>query len=271
MKSLNSSALCLSVGLSLLLNCLPLGAIAQSGIPVSKPSKEEGDTKPNPLTDESEKEKRSIRFQFEGVPYKDALQRFSQMAGKPLITTEAPLEGTLTFFDSEPYTYEEAMDVLNVILSMKGVALVEAGRYLQLTKLENIRKMPLKVVRGPDASGDFRPGQIVTVVLKLKHLDAAEVSVAAASLLSNAGSVAPLSRGQGLIITDRLESIYRIQQLIGEIDMASAAEREMKSFTLKHASGAVVSELINKTFGKSRFSTSRFTNNSKSFTLFNGY
>ena len=111
--------------------------------------------------------------------------------------------------------------------------------------------MPLKVVRGTDASGDFRPGQIVTVVLKLKHLDAAEVSVAAASLLSNAGSVAPLSRGQGLIITDRLESIHRIQQLLGEIDMASAAEREMKSFTLKHASGAVVSELINKTFGKS--------------------
>ncbi|MDE2714822.1 MAG: hypothetical protein OSB74_10710, partial [Verrucomicrobiota bacterium] len=269
MKSLSSSALCLSLGLSLLLNCLPLGAVAQSSIPVPKPSKEEGDTKPNPLTDESEKEKRSIRFQFEGVPYKDALQRFSQMAEKPLITTEAPLEGTLTFFDSEPYTYEEAMDVLNVILSMKGVALVEAGRYLQLTKLENIRKMPLKVVRGTDASGDFRPGQIVTVVLKLKHLDAAEVSVAAASLLSNAGSVAPLSRGQGLIITDRLESIHRIQQLLGEIDMASAAEREMKSFTLKHASGAVVSELINKTFGKSSVTKQiKWNDKSKKFDTF---
>ena len=269
MKSLSYSALGLSVGLSFLLNCLPLGAITQSNSPVPKPSKEGGDTKLDPLTDESEKEKRSIRFQFEGVPYKDALQRFSQMAEKPLIITEAPLEGTLTFFDSEPYTYEEAMDVFNVILSMKGVALVEAGRYLQLTKLENIRKMPLKVVRGTDASGDFRPGQIVTVVLKLKYLDAAEVSVAAASLLSNAGSVAPLSRGQGLIITDRLESIHRIQQLLEEIDMASAAEREMKSFALKHASGAVVSELINKTFGKSSVTKQiKWNDKSKKFDTF---
>ena len=169
MKSLS-----LSVGLLLLLNWLPLGVVAQSDSPVPKPSKEGGGAKPDPLTDESQKEKRNIRFQFEGVPYKDALQRFSQMAEKPLIATEAPLEGTLTFFDSEPYTYEEAMDVLNVILSMKGVALVEAGRYLQLTKLENIKKMPLKVVRGTDASGDFRPGQIVTVVLKLKYLDASK-------------------------------------------------------------------------------------------------
>ncbi|MDP7050438.1 MAG: secretin N-terminal domain-containing protein, partial [Verrucomicrobiota bacterium] len=244
MKSLS-----LSVYLFLLLNGLPLAVFAQSDSSSSKPVQEEETKQSDANPAEPTKDKRNIRFQFEGVPYMDALQRFSQMTEKPLIA-EAPLEGTLTFFDPEPYAYEEAMDVLNVILSMKGVALVEAGRYLQLTKLENIKKMPLKVVRGTDASGDFRPGQIVTVVLKLKHLDAAEVSAAATSLLSNAGSVAPLSRGQGLIITDRLESIHRIQQLLGEIDVASAAERDMKTFALKHASGAVVSELINKTFGK---------------------
>ena len=238
------------MGLSFLLNWLPVVVVSQSDSPDSKPSKEGGGAKLDPRTDEAGEEKRNIRLQFEGVPYMDALQRFSQMAEKPLIT-DAPLDGTLTFFDSEPYTYQEAMDILNVILSMKGVALVESGRYLQLTTLENIQKMPLKVVRGSDTTGDFRPGQIVTVVLRLKHLDAGEVSSAAASLLSNAGSVAPLSRGQGLIITDRLESIHRIQQLLAEIDVASAVERDMKTYALKHASGAVVSELINKTFGKS--------------------
>ena len=64
-----------------------------------------------------EEQKRDIRIQFEGVPYTDALQRFSQMANKPLIV-ESSLEGTLTFFDPEPYSYREALDVLNVILSL---------------------------------------------------------------------------------------------------------------------------------------------------------
>ena len=63
MKSLS-----LSVGLLLLLNWLPLGLVAQSDSPVPKPSKEGGGAKPDPLTDESQKEKRNIRFQFEGVP-----------------------------------------------------------------------------------------------------------------------------------------------------------------------------------------------------------
>jgi len=197
-----------------------------------------------------EEQKRDIRIQFEGVPYTDALQRFSQMANKPLIV-ESSLEGTLTFFDPEPYSYREALDVLNVILSMKGVALVENGRFLQLTKLENLKKLPLKVLRGSDVSGDVRPGQIVTFVIQLQHLDAAEVSTAATSLLTSAGSIAPLSRGKGLIITDRLESIQRIRQLLTEIDVGPSAERLMKTHSLKHSSGAVVAELINKTFGKS--------------------
>ena len=105
--------------------------------------------------------------------------------------------------------------------------------------------------------------------MRLNHLNAGEVSPAAASLLSNAGSVAPLSRGQGLIITDRLESIHRIQQLLGEIDVASAVERDMRTYALKHASGAVVSELINKTFGKSSVSKQiKWNEKSKKFDSF---
>ena len=180
-----------------LLTCLLLVVLYPLGQALGQDAeKEEPPTAPveeaTPKTDANEGEKesagdkseeRNIRIQFDGVPYSDALQRFSQMANKPLII-ESPVQGTLTFYDPQPYTYQEALDVLNVILSMKGVALVETGRYLQLSKLENIKKLPLKVIRGGDASGDVRPGQIVTVVVQLQHLDAAEVSAAASSLLS---------------------------------------------------------------------------------------
>ena len=246
-----------------LLNCLllivlyPLGqALGQDAEKEAPPTAPVEEAAPKTDANAGDKEpageaaeERNIRIQFEGVPYSDALQRFSQMANKPLII-ESPVQGTLTFYDPQPYSYQEALDVLNVILSMKGVALVETGRYLQLSKLENIKKLPLKVIRGGDASGDVRPGQIVTVVVQLQHLDAAEVSAAASSLLSNAGSIAPMTQGKGLIITDRLESIKRVQNLLSEIDIGADAERVMKTHLLKHSSGLVVAELINKTFGK---------------------
>ena len=191
---------------------------------------------------------RSIRFQFDGVPYPEVVTRFAQMANKPLIS-DTKIEGTLTFNDPQPYNYAEALDTLNLVLSMKGVMLIESDRYLRLVPLKDLPQMPIRIFHGLDRTGDAQPGEVVTVVLSLKNLNSAEISPSVSAMLSNAGSIAPLSRGRGLIVTDRLANIKRIRDLLAEVDTSSPVERQMKSYTLLHASGAVLMDLINKTFG----------------------
>ncbi len=191
---------------------------------------------------------KSIRFHFDGIPYTDVVERFAQMAGKPLVS-DTNVQGTLTYNDPRPYTYQEALDTLNVMLSMKGVTLVEDGNYLRLVPFKQLPQLGLKILRGLEQVGDVRPGEIVTVVMDMKNLDSKEVADAVQSMVSNAGSVAPLSRGRGLIITDRLANIQRIRTLLNAIDTEAVADRQMKAFTLLHSSGAVVADLINRTFG----------------------
>ncbi|HTD88360.1 MAG TPA: secretin N-terminal domain-containing protein, partial [Candidatus Binatia bacterium] len=191
---------------------------------------------------------KNIRFHFDGIPYGDVVERFAQMAGKPLVS-DTNVQGTLTYNDSRPYTYQEALDTLNVMLSMKGVTLVEDGNYLRLVAFKQLPQLGLKILRGLEQAGDVRPGEIVTVVLDMKNLDSKEVADAVQSMVSNAGSVAPLSRGRGLIITDRLANIQRVRALLNAIDTEAVADRQMKAFTLLHSSGAVVADLINRTFG----------------------
>jgi type II secretion system protein D len=205
---------------------------------------------------------RNIRFQFDGIAYMDVVERFAQMAGKPLIA-ETNVQGTVTFNDPRPYDYAQALETLNTMLSMKNVMLVETERFLQLVPYKDLPQMPLKIFRGLDQTGDVRGGEVVTVVLELKNLDAAEVAKATSSMLSNAGSVAPLSRGNGLILTDRMENIRRVKQLLAEIDTKSPIERTMRTHTLLHASGAVVADLINKTFGAATAPKNRVFNDQK--------
>lgn len=205
---------------------------------------------------------RNIRFQFDGIPYMDVVERFAQMADKPLIA-ETNVQGTVTFNDQRPYNYGEALETLNTILSMKDVMLVETDRYLRLVPFKELPQMPLRIFRGLDKTGDVRGGEVVTVVLELKNLDAGETAKAASPMLSSAGSIAPLSRGRGLIITDRMENIRRVRQLLAEIDTSSPVERQMKTYTLLHASGAVVADLINKTFGASTAPKKTIWNESK--------
>src|SRR5688572_10774401 len=45
-------------------------------------------------------QQRNIRFQFDGIPYSDVLERFAQMAGKPLVS-DTNIQGTLTFNDPQ--------------------------------------------------------------------------------------------------------------------------------------------------------------------------
>ena len=191
---------------------------------------------------------RNIRFQFDGIPYADVVERFAQMANKPLLA-DTNIAGTLTYNDPTPYNYQEALDTLNLILSMKGLMLVESGHYLRLVPFKELPSMPLRILRGTDHAGDVRPGEIVTVVLEVKNLDSKEIGEAISSMLSNAGSIAPLSRGRGLILTDRLGNIQRIRSLLAAIDTESVVDRQMKTYTLLNASGAIVSDLLNRTFG----------------------
>jgi type II secretory pathway component GspD/PulD (secretin) len=191
---------------------------------------------------------RDIRFQFDGIPYSDVIERFSQMAGKPLLS-DTNIVGTLTFNDPNVYTYQEAFDTLNLILAMKGVMLVESGHYLRVVPFKELPSMPLRIMRGTDHTGDVRPGEVVTVVLDVKNLDSKEVGDAITSMLSSAGSVAPLPRGRGLILTDRLANIQRIRTLLATIDTEAVIDRQMKTYTLLNASGAIISDLLNRTFG----------------------
>jgi len=219
----------------------PTGAAANPAADASKPAASTSSAEVKPAD-------RTTRFQFDGIPYIDVLTRFAQMANKPLIS-DTTVEGTITFNDPQPYSYAEAMETLNLILSMKGVMLVETERHLRLVTLKELPQMPLRILRGLDKTGDARPGEVVTVVFSLQNLEAPDVAQAVSSMLSNAGSVAPLSRGRGLIITDRLGNIKRIRELLNEIDTASPAQRQMRAYSLVHSSGAVVADLINKTFG----------------------
>ena len=190
----------------------------------------------------------NIRFQFDGMPYAEVLERFAQMADKPLVADTKP-DGTLTYNDPKPYTFGEAIDTFNVILAMKGYVLTEDDHYLRLIPLKDLSSVKLKILQGTGDSKEVRPEEIVTVVLALKNLDAQDIAQSITNMLSKAGSVAPLSRGRGLILTDRLNNIRRIESLIKTVDTEAVVDRQMRTIQILHASGQVLQDLINRTFG----------------------
>ena len=189
------------------------------------------------------KQPANIRFQFDSIPYPDVLRFFAQIAQKPIIG-DIPIEGTLTYFESEPATYNEAFETLNTILAMRGFTLMESPRFLELVPLRDVTKRPLKILDGLDENKELPPGEIVTVVLPLKYLNADTAARSLAPMVSTFGSVTAMAKGRGVIITDRVSNIKRLHSFVGKIDIDNLAEQRFKTFRLKSASAREVAAIL---------------------------
>ncbi|MBC8374013.1 MAG: hypothetical protein H8E53_10495 [Planctomycetes bacterium] len=191
----------------------------------------------------------TVRFNYHDVPCADVVKRFAQLANKPLIG-EVAVEGNLTFMDAEPYTYEEALDTLNIILAMRGFRLMEFGRFMQLTPLAKLPEMPLKIIRGLDKTQKLRGSEIATVLLPLKNLDADAASKAVVRMVSAYGSIVPMPRGRGVIITDNLANIRRINEMLSALDGdEQQLKQQIHTVVLANAAADEAATIVGKLFG----------------------
>jgi general secretion pathway protein D len=238
----------------------PIPAAAPAPTPAAAPASKPAapaatspaaDLKPAAPADNEKKEEANIRLQFEGTPFNEIIRRFCQTAKRPLVG-DLNVEGTLTFFDAEPYTYHEAMDLLNVFLAMRGWRLMEDGRYLKLVQLAQVPQMPMPILQGMDNTQDIRPNEVVTMVLPLKFIQPDMAMKTIVRMVSAFGSVSPLTRGKGIIITDTLANIKRIQSFLGLMDIQSLSELQARTIPLKKANAGAVAEIINRLFGQSK-------------------
>ncbi|MFW6154988.1 MAG: secretin N-terminal domain-containing protein, partial [Planctomycetota bacterium] len=190
-----------------------------------------------------------IHLQYQNVPITSVVRRFSQAASKPLIG-DFNVDGTITFFDSEPYTLTEAMDTINILLGMHNYQLIEDGRFLRLVTLDDTAGMPWPIRSGLDETTQLRDEQRVTVLLPLNYLDAKEAGDLVLRMVSSSGSIAPLPKSKGLLITDRLSNIRRVGEFLKLIDTEETAEdAQMRVVELANAKAGEVAEVIDNLWG----------------------
>jgi type II secretory pathway component GspD/PulD (secretin) len=188
----------------------------------------------------------TVKFQFAGIPYGDAVRWFAQNAGKPILGDVA-ISGELTFFDNTPYSYSDALDTLNLLLAMKGFWLIETDRYFRVVPVSQVPN-ETKILPGLAEMETVRPGEVVTVVIPLQQVDSETAAKAVVRMVSTWGSISALSKGKGVVITDSVKNIRRIQDFLQIYDAKSTADTAIESCTLKRANARVVVDIINKLF-----------------------
>jgi general secretion pathway protein D len=89
--------------------------------------------------------------------------------------------------------------------------------------------------------GKAVPGDIVTQIVRLSHVDAREAAANLSQIISERGVVAPVRSGNSVIIVDTADNIKRLREVLAQIDRDTTVYRTV---TLENASATEVARVI---------------------------
>ena len=161
----------------------------------------------------------------------------SQITGKNFII-DPRVKGKVTVVSSKPLNEAEVYNVFLSILQVHGFATVPTANAIKI-----IPDATAKQSSTPSSAASRSPGdQLITRVLTIKHINAAQLVPILRPLVAQQGHLAAYPTTNVLIISDRASNILRIDRIIAQMD--KEIDSDIEIIKLKHAFAAEVVRLL---------------------------
>jgi general secretion pathway protein D len=184
-----------------------------------------------------------VTLDVRGLDIDNLLQFYSRVFGLTVVK-DPNLTGAVTIMCPEPVSRQEALDILNSVLEVRGFTSLRQGSLLKVVPLAKAvqSNVGLTVGRSPGAEGD----QVVTQLIPLHSADAAQLQAELAPLVTTGASIIGNAASNTLVITDYASNIARLLQVIEQVDSANAGQ--VRVFPLAYADASDVASLLTQMF-----------------------
>ncbi len=159
----------------------------------------------------------------------------SEITGKNFII-DPRVEGKVNVISSKPMSADEVYRVFTSVLRVHGYVAVPAGSMVKIVPEAAAMQDSTNIVNGEGSDA------LVTRLITLKHVPAAELIAILSPLIPAAGKMAVHGGSNTLIVTDRAGNISRLESIIKRIDTQSDASVEV--IPLSHADAIELSRTL---------------------------
>lgn len=175
--------------------------------------------------------------------YKDAdirqvIEAVGEVTGKNFIL-DPRVKAQVTMLSVAPMSPDAFYEAFLSILSVYGFVAVPAGDVIKILPDANARQMPGAEL---ESGGGRRPDDIVTRVIAVQNVAAAQLVPILRPLIPQYGHLAAHPPSNLLIISDRASNVDRMAQIIARIDLA--ADQDYEVIRLEHASATEIVKLV---------------------------
>jgi len=169
----------------------------------------------------------------------NALVESMSVLTKKNFIVDPRVKGRVTIVSSKPMDEKELYEVFLAVLGVHGFAAVPSGEVIKIVPAAGAKQESIPTV---DRQRGVEPDQIVTRIIQVQNVSAAQVVPILRPLIPPQGHLAAYTPTNVLIISDSAANVERVAAIIARIDLASNEEVEI--VPLRHASSTEVVRVL---------------------------
>lgn len=191
---------------------------------------------------------KGIRFNFANADFKSVLNAMSEAAGF-VIVTQTPINGgAVNVTSQKPMSEDEAVDLLNSLLTDKGYTAIRNGRILRIVPRRDVYKEDVPVKTGNNPAEIPKKDEVVTQIISIRYGDAAKMVENLKMLLSPDAIISANESSNAILLTDTQTNIRRIAEIIRALDTSISSIATIKVFMLKYADATQMADIVKELF-----------------------
>ena len=201
---------------------------------------------PPPRPAVSEESSDSVKINMPGSSVDDVLSLIERWTGKILLRPQNLPNATITFVAKDPISRREAVQAVETLLNLNGIALTPLGeRFLKVTPLNAVKSEAPEFIEG-STLGLTPSGRTAQKLFSLQFLRVSEFMPQIAGLLNPSAGSPPVvfDKANAALITDSVSNLQRIETLVARLDQPALAGLSSKFYQLRF--GAKASDVVNK-------------------------
>ncbi|MEE8464305.1 MAG: type II secretion system secretin GspD, partial [Gammaproteobacteria bacterium] len=179
----------------------------------------------------------SIRPNFRDVDIRQIIEAVAEVTGKNFIVDPRVNQQNVTMISQTPMGADAFYNAFQSLLQVYGYIAVQSGNFIKILPDANARQVP------GAPSGTDGPDEIVTRVIRIENVVAAQLVPILRPLIPQYGHLAAYPQSNMLIISDRAANVRRIARIVSRIDQEG--EDDIEIIPLQHASAIEIVTIIN--------------------------
>ena len=186
-------------------------------------------------------------FKFKGVPLEQVLNYMSKAAGF-IIHPEVSINGTVDAYSDQPLSKDEALNLVEHILSDNGYAVTRDGRILTIISAVEAKRSQIPVVKFTGVNDIPKNSEVATYIIPVRTLNPVALLNNLRPLIGSDTDLQANESANSLIITDSQNNIRRIANIVMELDSVSSSINTIVVFPLKYADAKSLADLVKELF-----------------------